>query len=281
MPTFNIKLKELRKQHQLSQQELAKIIGISKSSINMYERGEREPGIETINAFAEFFDVQTDYLLGKTLDNRSKKHSKICGKQIHSLIESYRVKHGFSSKQIEELLDWDGLYNAIENNSYMFDESVYQMIKNLLRSSNMSIGDVSPLTRAIPSSTRIPVYGSVAAGIPIEAITDIEDYEEITEDMARQGEYAALKIKGNSMLPRMANGDVVIVRLQDDVDTGDIAIVLVNNEEAICKKVKKTPDGIMLISTNPEYEPMFYTNKDIAEKPVRVWGKVVELRAKF
>lgn len=128
---------------------------------------------------------------------------------------------------------------------------------------------------------RIPVYGSVAAGIPLDAIQDIEDYEEITEDMARSGEYAALKIKGNSMLPRFTEGDVVIVRLQDDVDTGDIAIVMVNGDEATCKKIKKTPEGVMLISTNPDYEPMFYSNQEIADLPVRIWGKVVELRAKF
>ena len=134
---------------------------------------------------------------------------------------------------------------------------------------------------AKPKAKRIPVYGSVAAGIPLEAIQDIEDYEEITEDMARSGKYAALKIKGNSMLPRFTPGDVVIVRLQDDVDNGDIAIVMVNGDEATCKKIKKTPEGVMLISTNPDYEPMFYSNQEIAELPVRIWGKVVELRAKF
>ena len=131
------------------------------------------------------------------------------------------------------------------------------------------------------SPTRIPVYGKVAAGIPIDAITDIEDYEEITDEMARQGEYAALKIKGNSMLPRFADGDIVIVKLQSDVNTGDIAIVLINGDEATCKKIKKTLEGVMLISTNPEYEPLFFSNKEIEEKPVRIWGKVVELRAKF
>lgn len=128
---------------------------------------------------------------------------------------------------------------------------------------------------------KIPVYGSVAAGIPIEAITDIEDYEEITEDMARTGNFAALKIKGASMEPRIVDGDVVIVKLQDDVDSGDIAIVMVNGDEATCKKIKKTPEGVMLISINPNYEPMFYTNQEIEEKPVKIWGKVVELRAKF
>ena len=134
---------------------------------------------------------------------------------------------------------------------------------------------------SIKKGVRIPVYGSVAAGIPIEAITDIDDYEEITEDMARSGNFAALKIKGASMEPRIVNGDVVIVKLQDDVDSGDIAIVMVNGDEATCKKIKKTPEGVMLISINPNYEPMFYTNQEIEEKPVKIWGKVVELRAKF
>ena len=138
-------------------------------------------------------------------------------------------------------------------------------------------------TASVPARAgiRIPVYGSVAAGIPIEAITDIEDYEEITPELARTGEFAALKIKGDSMEPKFSAGDVVIVRLQETVDNGDIAIVLVNGDEATCKKIKKTPEGVMLISTNTAYEPMFYSNRDIETLPVRIWGKVVELRAKF
>ena len=131
------------------------------------------------------------------------------------------------------------------------------------------------------NSVKIPVYGTVAAGIPIEAITDIEDYEEITEDMALDGEYAALRIKGDSMEPKMSEGDIVIVRLQSTIETGEIAIVIVNGDEATCKKIKKTPEGVMLISFNPAYEPMFYSNKEIEQLPVRIWGKVVELRAKF
>ena len=131
------------------------------------------------------------------------------------------------------------------------------------------------------SGVRIPVYGNVAAGIPIEAITDIEDYEEIPEELARTGKFAALKIKGDSMEPKISDGDVVIIKLQESVDNGEIAIVMVNGDDATCKKIKKTPEGVMLISTNPDYEPMFYSNREIEEKPVRIWGKVVELRAKF
>lgn len=128
---------------------------------------------------------------------------------------------------------------------------------------------------------RVPVYGNVAAGIPIEAITDIEDYEEITQEMAAKGEYAALRIHGDSMEPRMTEGDVVIVRLQETIESGETAIVMINGGDATCKKIMRTDEGIMLISTNPKYSPIFYSNKQIEELPVRIWGKVVELRAKF
>ena len=129
---------------------------------------------------------------------------------------------------------------------------------------------------------RIPVLGRVAAGIPLTAIENIEDWEEIDPDMLRGGsEYVALIIHGHSMEPRMRDGDVVIVRLQDDCDNGDIAIVIVNGDEATCKKIKKTPEGILLIPLNQNFEPMFYSNKEIVDLPVRIFGKVVELRAKF
>lgn len=140
----------------------------------------------------------------------------------------------------------------------------------------------SPKSRA----TRIPVYGCVAAGIPIEAIdnfdsTDPDDWEEIDEHMSKDGEYFALRIKGDSMEPKMSSGDVVIVRKQPDVENGDVAIVCINGDEATCKKIKKTPEGVMLISLNPAYEPMFYSKKQVEELPLTIIGRVVELRAKF
>lgn len=129
---------------------------------------------------------------------------------------------------------------------------------------------------------RIPVLGRVVAGIPIEAVEEILDYEEITPELAASGDFFALKIRGHSMEPRMMEGDVVIVRRQDDVESGDVAIVLVNGNEATVKRVKKQEDGITLIATNTSvYEPHYYSNKEIEELPVRILGKVVELRGKM
>ena len=135
--------------------------------------------------------------------------------------------------------------------------------------------------QTITRGVKIPVLGRVAAGIPIEAITDIIDTEEISEEMARTGEFFGLQIHGDSMEPRMKKGDIVIIRQQNDAESGDIVIVTVNGDEATCKRLRKYRDGIELISNNPSFPPIFYSNKEIEEKPVRIIGKVVELRAKF
>ena len=80
----------------------------------------------------------------------------------------------------------------------------------------------------------------------------------------------------------MLDGDVVIVKRQDDVESGDIAIILVNGNEATVKRVKKQTDGITLIATNTSvYEPHFYSNKEIKKLPVQILGKAVELRGKL
>lgn len=128
---------------------------------------------------------------------------------------------------------------------------------------------------------KINVLGRVAAGIPIEAIEDIIDTEEITEELARTGKFFGLQIKGDSMTPNICNGDIVIVRQQDDAENGDVVIATVNGNDAVCKRLRKYKEGIELISYNPSYVPMEFSNKDIVETPVKILGKVVELRRKF
>ena len=127
----------------------------------------------------------------------------------------------------------------------------------------------------------INVLGRVAAGIPIEAIEDIIDTEEITEEMAKTGSFFGLKIKGSSMTPIICDGDVVIVRQQEDAESGEIVVATVNGHEAFCKRLRKYRDGIGLISENPDCDSYEFTNQQIAELPVRIVGKVVESRRKF
>ncbi len=139
---------------------------------------------------------------------------------------------------------------------------------------------------SLPNSTKrkgipVNVLGRVAADIPIESVEEIIDTEEITEELAVTGDFFGLQIKGDSMEPRLVEGDVVIVRQQDDAESGETVIVLINGEDATCKRLKKYSDGIMLLSNNPKYEPMVFSKQEIIDKSVKIIGKVVELRGKF
>ena len=132
-----------------------------------------------------------------------------------------------------------------------------------------------------PRGVRIPVFDRVAAGIPIDAIEEVVDWEEIPEDMANTGEFFGLRIKGDSMTPRIVEGDIVIVRQQPDAESGDIVIVRINGDTATCKRLAKHTHGIRLISVNPAYPPIGFTNEEIEQLPVVIIGKVIENRQKY
>lgn len=152
---------------------------------------------------------------------------------------------------------------------------------NIKRSDLIESHDFTSSSVKSTHAIKINVLGRVAAGIPLEAVEEIIDTEEISEELSMTGEFFGLQINGDSMEPRMCQGDVVIVRRQEDADSGDIVIALVNGDDATCKRLRKYRDGIELISINPAYKPMFFSNKEIEEKPVKIIGKVVELRGKF
>ncbi|WP_302161376.1 LexA family protein [Acidaminococcus intestini] len=201
-----------------------------------------------------------------------------------------RLKHGFSQDFIADYTGKKSFTTVQKWESGVSDPSI-EVASKLANLYNVSLDDLyySDLEKeaAKPQATkskgiRIPVLGRIAAGVPIDAVQEILDYEEITPEMNSMGEYFALKIHGASMEPRMVEGDVVIVRKQDDVESGDVAIVLINGNDATVKRVKKQKDGITLIATNTSvYEPHYYSNEEIATLPIKILGKVVELRAKF
>ena len=159
-------------------------------------------------------------------------------------------------------------------------ETVLKIAKILGITTDQLLGDTA--TPASTGGTWVPVLGDVAAGIPIEAVENIVDYEEIDSSMASTGEFFGLRIKGSSMEPRIRDGDVVIVRRQEDAETSDTAVILVNGDSATVKRIKKDPDGsLWLLPNNPAYDPQHYSPAEIATLPVRIIGKVVELRGKF
>lgn len=182
-----------------------------------------------------------------------------------------------------ELAKYLGVSNTTVNN-YVKGYNMPRMdkIDGICRFFGVSRSDLISGVPAKEKGLKIPVLGKIIAGIPIEAITDILDYEEIDKDMALRGDFFALKVTGWSMEPTIKENDIVIVRQQPDVENGEIAVVMVNGNEATLKRIRIQADGIWLMPDNPAAcAAKFYTGEEIATLPVAIIGKVIELRRNF
>lgn len=198
--------------------------------------------------------------------------------KIKSLAEKKGIKISFLCDRLGLTR---GYFNDVKRGKNKISSERIAKIANLLDTSYEYLTDETDNPERV--AKKIKVFGEVAGGLPISQIdnfdpSDADSWEEITTEMSKSGDYFALRIKGNSMNPEMREGDVVIVRYQSTVESGDIAIVAINGDTATCKKVKFVDDGLYLISYNPEYQPMFFSNKEIASLPITFLGKVVEVR---
>lgn len=269
---FGETLKNLRKKRKMTQRQLADMLYVDCSSVTKWETGKANPDFKKLQQIAEIFGVSIDTLLGR------HKHKS------NNILQELRAEKGVPQYVVAE-------YLGITKQSYSLYElgkrnPDNEMLYNISEYFNVSLDYLLGKSKIknpeiLGNAFKIPVLGSVRAGIPISAIEEILDYEEISQDIAQQGEHFALRIKGDSMEPKFSEGDVVIIRQQNDVDSGDIAIVLINGDEATVKKIKKQEDGITLIPSNPAYDIKFYNNNEIETLPVQIIGKIVELRAKF
>lgn len=197
------RIKFLREEFNMTQQELANKINGAKSTIAMYEKGDRKPSLEVLIKLSEIFNCSIDYILCKT-----------------------------------------NIRNAVIN------------------------------------VARIPILGTVKAGYDWLAEENVVDYITLKEELPNVNEYFGLRITGDSMLPLLSDGDLVIVHDQDDVESGQTAVVLINGEEATVKKVVKTNDGIELHSMNPYYPTKKFTYEDMKNIPVKIIGRVKEAKIK-
>ena len=201
-----------------------------------------------------------------TMSNNLKKYLKINNISRNQLSESLGISYSTIS-------DW------INGKAYPRIDKI-EMMANYFGINKSDLVEEHFMEEK-PQGLQIPVLGNVAAGIPISAVEDILDYEEVPQSWANQGEFFGLRIKGDSMKPDINDGDTVIVRQQSTANNGDVVIALVNGDDATCKKFEKLDNGIMLISNNSEYSPMYFSNEEVLTKPVVIIGRVVELRRKF
>ena len=204
-------------------------------------------------------------------------------------IRYLRKKMNMSQEDLSDKLGYKS-FSSVQKWESGIADPTFKTVEKIADVFGVSMNDLTTKDLNAPLSfndtksrgVRIPVLGEVAAGIPIEAVEDIIDYEEISEDMAKRGEFFGLRINGDSMLPMIYKGDIVIVRQQPDAETGDVVIVRINGDNATCKQLRKLSDGALeLISMNPSYSPMFFSREDVISKPVEIIGKVIENRHKF
>lgn len=212
MAKFGDRLRSLRTERGLSMLDFANQLGISKSSVNMYERGEREPNFEVLETIADFFNVDMDYLLGKS---------------------EYTTKFHWMSQ---------------------------------LDPSKKLPANILPM----PEMRKVPLLGSIACGAPILAEEHIEGHVDIPSNIHAD---FALTCKGDSMINvRIFDGDIVYIRQQEEVLSGEIAAVLID-DEATLKRVKLYEDHIVLEPENPMYKPLVYWNEEMNN--VHILGKAV------
>lgn len=174
-------------------------------------------------------------------------------------------------------------YSAWENGKSKVDhESIGRLAVILGVSADYLLGkdDVMP---AHDAAIRIPVLGTVPAGIPIEAIEDIVDWEDLPHAMTAGGkEYFGLRVEGDSMYPDYLEGDTIIVRKTQVCNSGEDCVVYVNGYDATLKRVKLGADGsLSIVPRNPTYPPRTFSPQEIRDLPVSIAGVVVELRRKL
>lgn len=197
-------------------------------------------------------------------------------------IKSLRQKKGLSQQELAKLLfvnqtavsQWErGVTNPSTDTAIAL-ASLFDVSVDYLLGRNVDV----PLR----IKRTVPVLGTIPAGVPVEAIEDILDYEDLSPEEANDShEYFGLRIRGRSMMPEYLDGDTIIVRRQDTAETGDDAVVMVNGDDATFKRIQRSLGGVTLVPLNTaEFTPAFYTNAEIESLPVRILGVCVELRRK-
>lgn len=211
MATFSERLKSLRQEKGWSQQRLADELKLSKSSVNMYERGEREPGFETMETIADLFNVDMNYLYG---------HTDV--KIADPIVRSKRPT-------------------------------------------------IPPGFEPMPAMDVVPLVGRIACGTPITAEENIEQMVCVP---SRWHSTFTLTCKGDSMEPRIHDGDLVAIRSQPEVENGEIAAVRIG-EEATLKHVYLHENFIELRPENPAFSSIILSRDDMND--VVIEGKAVGL----
>lgn len=204
---------------------------------------------------------------------------------VEIILELFKVQN----KQQKELTQYLGISEgSIADWKKGKTKSYKKHIEKIATFFNVSVDYLLGTSAPVPTAqivdtsqmVSIPVVGSVAAGISCTATQNIIGYELTAPDSLHSGyEYIYLKVNGDSMEPLLLEGDLVLVQLQSVVESGDYAVVIVDNEDGLVKKIVYGENYIHLKSNNPYYPARKFEGDEMNR--VRIVGKVVESKRKF
>lgn len=198
-------------------------------------------------------------------------------------LKRFREERGFSQEELANLLgvrqSTVGMWENGTNKPRMKTLEKITEILNITTNDLLAESNAEPMSYESSGTLKIPIYGYIPAGIPMEAIEDILDYEEAPEEWAYGGkEFFGLKIKGNSMEPEYRDGDVIIFLKQSEFENNEDCAVAINGNDWTFKRVEKLDSGVLIKPLNPNYETMFFTPEQCNSLPVEVKGVFWELR---
>ena len=206
---------------------------------------------------------------------------------FNSNLPFIRKKKGISQTELAEKIGVDqstislwekGMDTTVDNAikvAEVLNVSIPEFLGKDLRFDNANIIDVNS------DIVKIPVYGTIKAGIPIESQTDIIDYVDIPKSWTKgDKKFYGLKISGDSMFPKYQDKDIVIFEKTDDTTlyNGKDCAVMINGTESTFKKVLINDQGIVLQAYNMAYGIKMYSKEDVINKPIKIVGIAREKR---
>jgi repressor LexA len=295
---MDYKIKDLRKQKNKTQQQMADILQITQKTYYNYESGTTEAPHEILQKIADYFDVSVDYLLGREIAPNTFDTACVYSVSFRDTIKILRNKKNLTHKGLADLvkvdvanvIEWEETGRLPNRDTRLKLCEVFNIKQGELLIPELALGRTpKPLTfdNARPYSpprniATINVYGKIPAGIPFALCEDITDTEEIPADWMTGGrEYFGLVDDGDSMLPKFEKGDTLIFQAQNYCESGRYCAVIVNGDDATFKKVILHSNGITLQPLNADYSPTFYSTEQIKSLPVRILGVLREVRRHY
>ena len=300
-------IKKLRISRNISQPELAEMLGISPSMMGMIEQGRRKPSDDAKLKICEFFNVSMDYLMGRTTMKNPTREIEVelsklnlSSDEYDNLLNKWIVEQKIDSLNFDKpnsiifkaymdyisqkSVDINTSIEEMKKNTNIIDKDFINMLKLLNKedivSSNYSKSIDSNVFPSADTVIKIPIVGKISAGIPLLAVENIVSYAYAPSSQVKQGyTYFYLTVQGDSMNLKFHEGDIILVQKQSDLENDEIGVILINGEATV--KKYKNENGLIILqpmSTNPEHQVQIYNPK---EKDIEIIGKVISYQGKI